>query len=167
MASYPQGTACVGQFGFPPKFPLEQTMPAVRVKGLRRLTHWSGFRRFHIIELVGNCMAPHNSDRFAIVDLKADIRRGDYCSIDVRDFRTAFNPERGVTGFCKRFRGVNWELGFIETECSSPPRTVHCGLSNVTRASRFRATAPTLKDAQRLLKAVRRDPAAFDAPLLA
>lgn len=140
-ASYPQGTAVVSMFGARLTHPLESTMPAVQIKGLRSLFHWSRFRRFHIIELVGNCMEPHSSDHFAIVDLKADIRRGDYFSADVRDFRTAWHADKDVTGFSKRFRGVNWQLGFIESECFNPPMVIHCGLSNVTRASRIRASA--------------------------
>ena len=96
---------------------------------------------------------------------QAEIRRCDICSLGIRDVRTAM-AEKDVGGMGKRFRGVNHDLGFVECECTNPPFVIHTGLSNLRWARRVRATAPTAREAKRLLKAVRRDPQTFDAPLM-
>lgn len=166
--SYPQGTAVVNAFGAPQNYPLEPRMDPIQPPWPMRLWElwWYGSRRFYVAEFVGDCLMPRITDRWVVVDTDAEIRRGDICSLGIRDIRTAM-AEKDVGGMGKRFRGVNYDLGFVECECTNPPFVIHTGLSNLKWARRVRATAPTQKEARRLLKAVRRDPEAYDAPLMA
>jgi hypothetical protein len=154
---YPQGTAIVDGFGPKLSYPLERSMRAIREHWLKRL--WLGWAcqqgRFYIIELVGDCMAPSNTDHWAIADQKAEIRAGDLCRLGIRDYLEAGMPD-AADGFVKRFDGVNHELGFVECSCTNPPRTIHTGLTNLRLAHRIVRTAPTLKEAERVLRKVRR-----------
>jgi hypothetical protein len=85
----PQGTAVVAMFAFPftSEYALEPVMPAVRGSRMGRLI----FGRWRIHELHGFCMGPEFTG-FAIIDVDADIRRGDLFSFSTRDFKTAW-PE--------------------------------------------------------------------------
>lgn len=165
QAPYPQGTAIVGAFGPRPRHKLDHSMPPVREPWLIRWWNRRD-RRFAILQLMGDCMAPELTDAFAIVDATADIREGDLAWLGISDRQEALGGPPGQEGFVKRFVGVNRELGFVECECTNPPYTIHTGLRGLRWASRIRATAPTLKDAKKLLRDVRRNPAAFDAPLI-
>lgn len=111
-------------------------------------------------------MAPEITDAYAIVDAAADIRDGDLAWLGISDRQEALGGPPDEEGFVKRFVGIKRDLGFVECECTNPPYTIHTGLGGLRWASRIRATAPTLKEAKRLLKAVRRNPAAFDEPLM-
>ena len=164
----PQGTAVVGMFGSSPNWNLERTMPPVQPALLRRLWWWwYGMRRFFILELVGDCMTPVVTDRFAIVDMRAAIRAGDLFTFGVKDFRAAFSHyPRDVDGVTKRFLGIDRKQRIIECDCLKPPRTINTGLDTVLWAHRVRATAPTKQEAKRLLKAVRKRPEAFDDRLV-
>ena len=165
QAPYPQGTAIVGAFGPRPRHKLDHSMPPVREPWLIRWWNRRD-RRFAIIQLMGDCMAPELTDAFAIVDATADIREGDLAWLGISDRQEALGGPPGQEGFVKRFVGVNRELGFVECECTNPPYTIHTGLTGLRWAFRVRATARTFKEARRLLKAVQRDPAAYDRPLM-
>ena len=163
----PQGTAVVAMFAFPftSEYALEPVMPAVRGSRMGRLI----FGRWRIHELHGFCMGPEFTG-FAIIDVDADIRRGDLFSFSTRDFKTAW-PEAqtaaGINGAVKQFHGINREHGIIECSCREPSYTIHTGTTNLTRAWRVRAVAPSYWRAVRLLWRIRRDPDAFDVPLMA
>jgi hypothetical protein len=131
-------------------------MPAFREHWLKRAwAWWAGHQgRFYIIELIGDCMAPSVTDRWAIADQKADIRAGDLCRFGIPDYLEAGMPD-AADGFVKRFDGVNHELGFFECSCMNPPRTIHTGLSNLRLAHRIVRTAPTLKEAKCALRELR------------
>ncbi len=141
-------------------------MPAVPGPFLRRLERLF-FGRFFVTRFDGDCLEPGVTEKWAIVDRDADIRAGDVFIFSTRDFREAFSNYPNANGVGKRFAGVNRELGFLQCECTKPAYIIHTGLSNLLWAHRIRATAPTFKEARRLLKAVKRDPAAFDEPLMA
>jgi hypothetical protein len=153
---YPQGTAIIDAWGTRPYYPLERSMPAFREHWLKRAwAWWAGHQgRFYIIELIGDCMAPSVTDRWAIADQKADIRAGDLCRFGIPDYLEAGMPD-AADGFVKRFDGVNHELGFFECSCMNPPRTIHTGLSNLRLAHRIVRTAPTLKEAKCALRELR------------
>jgi hypothetical protein len=139
-------------------------MAPVQGKGL---AHWWRFPRFHIVELVGNCMAPSMTDRFAIVDRKAEIRRGDLFSFNVSDFRETFgNAAPNVTGGVKRFIGVDQDAQLLECDCTRPVYIIHMGLTKLQSAYRVRATAPSYSSAWRLMWAVWRNTSAFDRLLM-
>jgi hypothetical protein len=154
---YPQGTAIVDAFGSKPSYPLERSMPAIREHWLKRAwLWWAGHQgRFYIIQLVGDCLAPSNTDHWAIADQKADIRAGDLCRLGILDYLEAGMAD-AADGFVKRFDGANHELGFVECSCTNPPRTIHTGLSNLRLAHKIVGTAPTLQEARRPLWDVRR-----------
>jgi hypothetical protein len=153
---YPQGTAIVDGWGTKPSYPLERSMAPIREHWLKRAwLWWAGHQgRFYIIELVGDCMAPSVTDRWAVVDQKADIRAGELCRLGIRDYLEAGMPD-AADGFVKRFDGVNHELGFVECSCTNPPRTIHTGLTNLRLAHKIVRTAPTLKEAKRALRELR------------
>ena len=94
------------------------------------------------------------------------IRKGDLFSFGIRDLERAWPGQPELGGVVKRFLGVNYELGVLECDCTNPPLVIHTGLTNLKWAYRVRATTPTRKEAKRLLKAMRRNLAAFDAPLM-
>ena len=162
---YPQGTANVDRFGPKPKLALEKTMAPVNPPPLVRFWWW-GFARFRMVELIGDCLLPRNSDSFAIVDMKATIRKGDLFAFGIRDLARAWPGQPELGGAVKRFLGVNHKLQVLECDCTRPPSVIHTGLTNLIYAHRVRATAPTRKEAKRLLRAIRRDPATFDTPLM-
>ncbi|TMJ19549.1 MAG: hypothetical protein E6G92_07170 [Alphaproteobacteria bacterium] len=175
LATYPQGTAVVRSgpmsFGAPLPPAPGKSMPPKRDHWLRHFDLWD-VRRFHVIRLVGGCMAPLTSGySFAIVDVGRDteIREGDLFTFDVRDREKAW-PRAvygRITGVVKRFRGINAEAGFLECECYQPAHVIHSGLSNLRHAHRIRALAPTLAEAYALLREVRANPDAFDERLAA
>jgi len=161
----PQATAVVGHStSFRSPYPLRPAMPGLRGSLLSRLVEFGA--RFYIVELVGGCLAPALTDRFAIYDKRGDIRLGDVFIFSVRDWHQAFGHFAGVGGVAKRFRGVNYEAQILECECTNPPWVIHTGLTNLLCAHRIVATAPTWWSAIKLLWRVRLNPAAFDAPLM-
>jgi hypothetical protein len=97
-------------------------------------------------------MAPDITDSFAIVDTKAEIRAGDLFSFITRDQAEVGFSDDGIV---KRFLDVDYDRGFLECECTNPPRIIQTGLSNLLHAHRVIATAPTFKKAKQLLKAVK------------
>jgi hypothetical protein len=96
-------------------------------------------------------MAPDVTDRWAVVDQKADIRAGDLCVLGIRDC-VAAGYGANTYGITKRFDGVNHELGFVECSCTNPPRSIHTGLTNLRLAHRIIRTAPTRTEAERVLR---------------
>lgn len=153
--SYPQGTAIISRpFGPPPpRTPLEPFMKRIRAPWPSYF-RWRAYGRFHVVEIVGNCMEPLTTDKFAIIDLCADISRGDLVSVRTQDHLASGQPA-GTTGIVKRFIGVNRDLGFIEIDCTNPPTLIHTGLTNIVSAYRVCATAPSPTDARRILRSRR------------
>jgi hypothetical protein len=66
----------------------------------------------------------------------------------------------GTDGILKRFVGLNAAHQYVECDCTNLPRVIHTGLSNLNYAHRIGLTAPTLKEARRLLHEARRRKAA-------
>ena len=162
--SRPVGTAIVGVFSATPKRRLQPRMRRKRGGILNRVRRVI-FGRFGIIEFVGDCLLPTMTGRFGTVDLDADLRTGDLMSFSVTDVRTAF-PDYGTTGIVKRFLGLDVERGVVRVDCTNPPRIIEASLDNLLYAHRVRVTAPTRWEAIKMLWRVRRNPAAFETPLM-
>lgn len=86
--------------------------------------------------------------------MEGDIRAGDLVICSTGDMRQAFPQFGRRSHIAKRFLGVNEDLGFLECDCTKPPRTTHIGLNNLKVAHRIVATARTEKEAQRLKRAM-------------